>query len=50
MLNFDLKALRADSFKKQETGVGKRFVLIIIIIINIFLFRKSAHPENLAFA
>ena len=48
MLNSNLKVLEADSFKKQETGVGKRYLLIyLFIIINIFFFgRKSAKPEN----
>ena len=47
MLNSNLKVLEADPFKKQETGVGKRYLLIyLFIIINFFFGRKSAKPEN----
>ena len=38
MLNSNLKVLEADSFKKQETGVGKRYLLIYLFI---YLFSYS---------
>ena len=38
MLNSNLKVLGADSFKKRKTGVGKRYLLIYILLICIYFF------------
>ena len=49
MLNSNLKVLEADSFKKQETGVGKRYLLIyLFIIINIFFLVEMVQNPKIA--
>ena len=50
MLNSNLKVLGADSFKKQETGVGKRCLFIyMLLIICIFFFAKKCTSRKSRF-
>ena len=49
MLNSNLKVLETDSFKKQETRVGKRYLLIyLFIIINIFFLGEKVQNPKIA--
>ena len=48
MLNSNLNVLEADSFKKQETGVGKRYLRIhsfIYLLIFLFWGEKVQNPK-----
>ena len=46
MLNSNLKVLGADSFKKQETGVGKHYLLIYFLLsVYIFFCEKVQNPK-----
>ena len=48
MLNSNLKVLGADSFKKQETGVGKRYLFIPLLSLMFFFFREKVQNPKIA--